>query len=111
MIAARAIGRSLARSGAFGLIVVDLGRGTSLTIPIQSRLLGLAQKHQTAILFLTEKSRDAPSLGSLISLRAQAGRRKIGFDRFTCELTVTKDKRHAPGWRHEEICRGPSGLH
>jgi recombination protein RecA len=101
----------LARSGAFGLIVVDLGRATSLTIPIQSRLLGLAQKHQTAILFLTEKRREAPSLGSLISLRAQAGRRKSGFDRFTCELTVTKDKRHAPGWKHEEICRGPAGLH
>lgn len=102
----------LARSGAFGLIVVDLGRAlTSLTVPMQSRLLGLAQKHQTAILFLTEKRRGAPSLGSLISLRGQTGIRRIGFDRFTCDLVVIKDKRRAPGWTHEEICRGPAGLH
>jgi recombination protein RecA len=101
----------LARSGAFGLIVVDLGRTPSLTIPMQSRLLGLAQKHQIAILLLTEKRRDAPSLGSLVSLRGQTRIRKIGFDRFACELVAAKDKRRAPGWKHEEICRGPAGLH
>jgi recombination protein RecA len=100
----------LVRSGGFGLIVLDLG---PLQVPMAalSRLLGLAQKHNTAFLFLTDKQDRAPSLGSLVSLRAQAVRRKTGVDEFTCELLVLKDKRRAPGWSHKEICGGPAGLH
>ncbi len=60
----------LAHSGAFGLIVLDMtacrekwkGEG------ILSRLLGLSQKHDIAVLFLTRKSTSSPSLGSLVSL-------------------------------------------
>jgi hypothetical protein len=28
-----------------------------------------------------------------------------------CALTAIKDKRRAPGWRYEEVCGGPAGLH
>ena len=100
----------LGRSGAFGLIVLDVANAT-VPIAVQSRLLGLARKHDIATLFLTRKKPEVPSLGSLISLRGQTRRRKTGLDKFTCNLRIVKDKRRAPGWTHEEICNGPAGLH
>ena len=111
--AARAADKLL-RSGAFGLVVVDLiGKGPQAFIPtpLQSRLLGLARKHETALLFLTEKRPEAPSLGSLISLRAQARRKRTAENRFTCEVEIIKDKRRGPGWSHKEMHDGPAGLH
>jgi recombination protein RecA len=114
----------LARSGAFGLLVLDVGpfgsgrkttgsrsRGGGVPTAALSRLLGLAQKHGMAVVFLTDKPARAPSLGSLVSLRAQAVRRQTGKDEFTCELHVVKDKRRAPGWVVREVCGGPPGLH
>ena len=101
----------LGRSGAFGLIVLDLGGDRPLPMAAQSRLLGLAQRHDFALVFLTQKAEQSASLGSLVSLRAQTTRRKTGSDEFTCELRAIKDKRRAPGWSHKEICRGPAGLH
>lgn len=98
----------LLRSGAFGLVVLDLGR-TAVPAPLQSRLLGLAHQHQAAVVFLTEKPVSAPSLGSLVSLRAEVSRR-AGPDGFDCALRAGKDKRRAPGWTHAEVRRGPDGL-
>lgn len=46
----------LLRSGAFGLVVLDLGTDPEIPIALQSRLIGLAQKHQSALLCLTESS-------------------------------------------------------
>ena len=100
----------LVRSGAFGLLVVDVGPRRVVPAAL-SRLLGLAKKHGTAIVFLTDKPRRAPSLGSLISLRGHATRRRTGPDEFLCGLHALKDKRRAPGWTHEEVCGGPAGLH
>ena len=100
----------LMRSGAFGLVLLDLGRECALTQPLQSRWLGLAQHHQTAVLCLTEKSEHEASIGSLISLRVQVGRRWLGGERFACELHVRKDKRRGPVWSEQEVCRGPMGL-
>ena len=109
----RDVGRAadrLARSGAFGLIVLDLGKDADLPMPLQTRLLGLARTHDCALLCLTAKMPDRPSLSSLISLRAEAVRRSDGGDHHTAELRVLKDKRRAPGWRHGEPCGGPPGL-
>ena len=64
----------LARSGAFGLIVLDLDRRASVSMAVLSRLLGLARKHEAAIVFLTEKPAEHASLGSLVALRADARR-------------------------------------
>lgn len=110
----------LARSGAFGLLVLDLiGLAPELSPALQSRLVGLARTHDIAVLVLTEKPAGAASVGSLVSLRGEALRRRIdpaeeggaeGPARFACRLHVLKDKRRGPGWGHEEICRGPAGL-
>jgi len=100
----------LLRSGAFGLAVLDLGQGAELSQSLQSRLLGLAQRHHAAVLCLTHKPESSPSLGSLVSLRAQAVRTWLGQDRFACELRVLKDKRRGPVWSEREVYRGPLGL-
>lgn len=105
----------LARSGAFGLLVLDLAHSAHIAVPMQMRLLGLAQKHRTAVLCLTRKAHDAPSLGSLVSLRAEALREQTdesenGVSRFACTARMLKDKRRGPGWTHTEVCRGPDGL-
>ena len=113
----------LARSGAFGLLVLDLGEAARVPVPMQMRLLGLAREHESAVLFLTRKRHGDASLGSLVSLRAEArqepaarpeaageGARRFGAGAFTCTARVLKDKRDGPGWSHVEVCRGPDGL-
>lgn len=102
------------RSGAFGLVVLELGANPSVPMPLLTRLSGLAKKHECAVVFLTEKKPEHPSLGSLISLRGEAVRRRRGAlgtePGFDVVVRVTKDKRRAPGWLYEETCRGPAGL-
>jgi recombination protein RecA len=100
----------LLRSGAFGLVVLDLGKDAVLSQALQSRLLGLAQRHHAGLVCLTEKAEETPSLGSLVSLRAQAVRTWLARDRFACELRVHKDKRRGPVWSEREVYRGPLGL-
>jgi recombination protein RecA len=90
----------LLRSGAFGLVVLDLGcsigaikqRDPQLPMAALSRILGLAQKHHTAVVCLTEKSRESPSLGSLVSLRIHSAR--VGAQ---VQAEVVKDKHAGPG--------------
>jgi recombination protein RecA len=111
-LAARAADQLL-RSGGFGLVVLDLGPGFLGRPPVQARLVGLARKHDAALVCLTEKARERPSLGSLVSLRAEAvrTRRRQDGDPFLSEARVLKDKRRGPGWSHQELCHGPAGLH
>ena len=114
----------LIRSGSFGLVVIDLGpkpalgslfekdrKGSSeyasIPIPLQTRLVGLAQKHETAVVVLTEKPAQAGSLGSLVSLRAAVRRSPTDY---RIELEVLKDKRRGPGQVHQETCRDPAGM-
>ncbi len=101
---------ALGRSGAFGLLVLDLGEEARLPAPAQSRLAGLAGRHRTLILFLTRKRPGAPSLGSLVSVRAEAVRGPGPGDRIPCRARVIRDKRRGLPWEHEEACRGPDGL-
>ena len=107
---ARAADRLL-KSGAFGLIVMDLNCNASIPIPLQVRLTQQARTHDTTLLCLTSKAREAPSLGPMVSLRGQSTCRHLEVDRFQYEIEILKDKRHGPGWKHSEICRGASGLH
>jgi recombination protein RecA len=109
--AGRAADRLL-RSGGFGLVVLDFGpegKLAELPMALQGRLVGLAQRHDAAILCLTEKPGDAASLGSMVSLRAEALRTRDG-DRFALTLRALKDKQRGPGWQHGEKLRGPAGL-
>lgn len=111
--AARA-GERLLRSGAFGLVVLDLaGERPLLPQALISRLAGLAEKHDAVVAVLTAKPADRASLGSLVSLRAEARRVPVERQvpgRYACRLEVLKDKRRPPGWTHEEIRSGPPGL-
>ena len=100
----------LLRSGGFGAIILDIGSNINMRIHIQSRLAALAKKHKTTLLCLTSKRPAAPSLGPLVSLRAQGNVRKTGFNRFTWTLDIVKDRRLGHGWSHSEVCRGPDGM-
>ena len=111
---AQAAGRAadrLLRSGAFGLIVMDLNFNPTISVPLQARLVQQARTHDAALLCLTSKARRAPSLGSMVSLRGQTSCRRLEIDRFQYQIEILKDRRHGPDWRHTEICRGPDGLH
>lgn len=100
----------LVRSGAFGLVVLDLGERADISMATQGRLVGLAQRHDTAIVCLTEKPESSPSIGSMVSLRAVVQRGAIGPDRFRCKVKALKDKRRGPNWEHAEVVRGPAGM-
>ncbi|HWP24084.1 MAG TPA: recombinase A [Candidatus Binatia bacterium] len=102
-------GEKLLRSGAFGLVVLDLGE-TDIPMPLQTRLTGLAHRHHTALVCLTEKDGAAFSLGSLVSLRVHAEKKRAEDRRFVCTLRVLKDKRRGPTWNDEECYIGPAGL-
>ena len=114
--AARAAERVL-RSGAFGLVVIDLAatHAAELAMPIQGRLATLAQTHDAAVVCLTEKAGDTASLGSLVSLRAEALRTRESRGQgapgeFAVNVRVLKDKRRGPGWTQTFKRRGPAGL-
>jgi recombination protein RecA len=106
----------LVRSGGFGLVVIDLATAAPRDVvppPLLNRLLGLAQKHEAAVVVLTEKPPSAPSLSSLVSLRVEARRgvRPAQIeDAWQVEVEVLKDKRRGPGAKQAETCRGPAGL-
>ncbi len=100
----------LARSGAFGLLVLDLGDCLDLPLAAQTRLAEQALAHGTLILCLTEKTERQPSLGSLVAVRGQAQCIRHGPDRFACRVHALKDKRRGPGWTDQEWCRGPDGV-
>lgn len=109
----------LLRSGGFGLVVLDLapnpavsraGRHVMVPAPLLTKLAGLAQEHNAAVVFLTETSSEASSLGSLISLRCDVSRHDAGDGRFLCVAHALKDKRRGPGWSYSELKVGPVGL-
>jgi len=102
-------GEKLLRSGGFGLLIFDLG-AIDIPMPLQTRLTGLAHRHHTALVCLTEKQRKTFSLGSLVSLRVHAEKKRAAEHRFACVLSVLKDKRRGPTWTHEELHLGPAGL-
>jgi recombination protein RecA len=112
-IASARVAERLLRSGAFGLVVMDLcspsGGSAELATAIQGRLVTLAQTHDAAIVCITDKTAESASLGSLVSLRAEALRLR---DRDEVSITVRalKDKRRGPGWAHSVRRRAPSGL-
>lgn len=102
-------GEKLLRSGGFGLVVFDLG-AADIPMPLQTRLTGLAHRHHTALICLTEKECKTFSLGSLVSLRVHAEKKRAYENYFACALRVLKDKRRGPTWNHEALYSGPSGL-
>lgn len=100
----------LLRSGAFGLIVVDLGRRPEFPLAAQTRLAGAAQKHATVLLMLTTKDPGEASMGSLVSLHGHCSIGPAQAGEHAVELRAQKDKRRGPGWTHRQVLRGPPGL-
>ncbi len=100
----------LVRSGAFGLVVLDLGTHAQVPIAMQARLLQAAQRHAMIVLCLTTTPPSLPSLGSLVSLRLEARRQSMAEGQYRCEGIACKDKRGGPGWREGAVYAPPLGL-
>ena len=115
----------LIRSGAFGLIILDFVSlwpspmekrdrksvaQNHISLSQQSRLLNLAQQHQTAVVFLTSKRCSLSVSGSLVSLRGEVLCRYVDTDLHEVRVHILKDKQRGPGWHHDELCCGPAGL-
>ena len=103
-------GERLVRSGAFDVVVLDLATDAAVPLPLLTRLLGLAEKHDTAVVFLTQRPATAPALGSVVSLRAEARRTRLSDGAFACELVALRDRRQPAGWTHSVTRRGPDGV-
>ena len=120
---------SLLRSGAFGLVVIDLTvlPRVHLSMPVQVRLGGLARQHGSAIVMLFgpdrkslhPKRRDGEgrhrSHVAMASLRVSARRERVdGADeddvRFCCVVEALKDKRIGRPWAVSWRCSPPPGL-
>lgn len=105
----------LLRSGAFGLIVLDLRAARPRGDAWLGRLLGLAREHGSRVVLITTASaagdsRSGPSLGSLVSVRIEPRRVRASRGLFVIEHEVLKDKL---GWfsrLEPERRRGPWGL-
>ena len=98
----------LTRSGAFGLVLLELGAGRIIPAAVLGRMMRLARQHDTALLFLTTPGTE---LGSLVSLRGRGARRAAPtHDRFRCRIDVIKDRRRGPGRSLETTYRAPYGV-
>ena len=108
--AARA-GEHLLRSGAFGLVIMDLARDLTLSPASQGRLLRLAEHYDAQVLILRRRRDDGAYSGSLVTVRSESSCRQIGPGRFRATVSNTKDKREGPGWTTDEVFDGPPGLY
>ena len=94
----------LLRSGAFGLVILDLPARIDVPLPAQVRLAGLAKRHEAVLVYLGSAD------SSLVSLRAASHRQRLAAGRFECQLHITKDKRWGQEWHHAKACHGAVGL-
>lgn len=116
-IAAARAAERLLRSGAFGLVVLDFAsvdleanRAQRLPDQVLGRLVSLAQSHDAAVICLTEKTSETGSVGSLVSMRAEAMRLRSSSGGFEVTIRALKDKRRGPGWSKRLKVRGPAGM-
>lgn len=102
----------LLRSGAWGLVVVDLCQGVppGPAEAWQGRLLGLCRQHDARLVVLTDKPAQTASLGALVSLRVEPRRTRMRTGRFAVEHQVLKNKTGAATATEDAIYRGPWGL-
>ncbi len=113
----------LLRSGAFGLCAIDATAASQRALDASrsldnalGRLLGLCQKHASALVFLTPEPANGElqpeNAGflqtSLVSLRLTVARDRDVPRRL--RLDVKKDKRRGPATLRAEVSGGPDGL-
>jgi len=84
----------LARSGSFGLTVIDLTDALppGSSVNWQGRLQGLLRQYDGRILLLTSSAYEDPSSGPLVGLRIEPRRGPLRADRFEVHTRVLKDK-------------------
>jgi hypothetical protein len=99
----------LVRSGAMGLVIVDCEGRWVVSDASLGRILKLAERNLCAVVFLTRKRRQDPSLGSRVSLRGCVVRSAGGG--FAIDVHTVKDKRSNSGSRQSRQYHGPSGLY
>lgn len=114
----------LLRSGAFGLVVADWpARAPRPGDGPMGRLLGLCQRHEAAVVFVTAAPADGRGepeggglLGSMISLRLEVWRAPApvstvtGLCAFALHTVVRKDKRRGPGLQQITVHEAPEGV-
>lgn len=106
----------LLQAGGFGLLVLDVTDGAMPTgWGWQGRLLALARAHDAAVVLLTRKPREEPSLGAWISLRlapkpALRHAAPLGPHYFDVVAEVAKNKGLALDGAWRLARRGPDGL-
>lgn len=93
----------LTRSGAFGLIILDLLAHRPVLQGMLGRLLRIADRSCTALVCLSNKS---GCFGSLVSCRVST--RIVAGTRL--DVRITKDKRDGPGRRYGIEINGAPGL-
>jgi len=102
----------LLRSGAFGLVVVDLTAGVPRGDAWQGRLSALARQHECRVVLLSEKARgaaEAPSLGPMVGLRVMPARERRAPGRYVLSHHLLKDKLGGPPLAPDKR-RAPWGL-
>ncbi|MGD8607277.1 MAG: hypothetical protein PVH21_08290 [Myxococcales bacterium] len=84
----------LARSGAFGLTVLDLTDATppGSSVNWQGRLQGMMRQYDGLVLLLTSNTHEDPSSGPLVGLRIEPKRGSLRADQFQVHTTILKDK-------------------
>lgn len=107
----------LLRSGAFGLVVLDMTSGEQPFLPSankntawQGRLLGLAREHLSRVVCLTDTPGHAASLGPLVALRIEVRRARIGPGLFSIRPQLLKNKLGFCLGTVEQPRRAPWGL-
>ncbi len=84
----------LARSGAFGLTVIDLTDALppGSSVNWQGRLQGLLRQYDGRILLLTSSAYEDPSSGPLVGLRVEPRRGPLHAGHFAVHTHVLRDK-------------------
>lgn len=83
----------LLRSGAFGLVVVDLSSAVPRgELAWQSRLSGLVRMHDARLVLLTGSDAEQASLGPMVGLRVEPFVRALSVFRMSLEPRVLKSK-------------------
>jgi len=100
----------LLRSGAFGLVVVDLTAGLPRGQAWQGRLAGLALRHRCQLVLLTAEPASRGSAGPLVWLRIRPHIERRGPGRFVIEHEVLRDRSGRLGDPAPARYIGPVGL-
>ncbi|MCB9566362.1 MAG: recombinase A [Myxococcales bacterium] len=102
----------LLRSGAYGLVVVDLaGLRPPRDLAWIARLVALARQHRSRLVLITDTPEHQASLGPLVGLRIAPRRRGPAHaGRFSLDLQVLKNKSGGPLPLPPGPWRAPAGL-